>query len=565
MTQSSSVASCDEPVASSSSGWHPKSDHVDMSIVYAARRREFVPPNGLRIDECWQRMNEMVLRGKLDSDGIRLGDFLIISNALISNGRLDCVSSRDLIELVHFRLKHRSRFPNILTMIHFLRLLNHTRGSILSLRAITLSLQVAPRLRVSELVEILALIVKTGALQQFSSDDVVDLLSTIHSRLRQCDKSDPAIVETDRKNIVRLLEYVYSSDFDITNLDDLKQTNLISLTLSLMDGRSCSYPNILSGMIDTGLHESLSMRNRSLIADGILKYQLRGWRYVESLFESEEWNVKLNQLGTDTGVDFSFSSHQSEPKETLVFGDASSFKGFTGKYERIYPDLNGGPIYRKIDGHFYLFFSPSSSCWQVSTDTGRDSLRVAFIPGEPGDPPMDQEGWRVFSRKYSSFVPTNLKTTSGEFPSPQQRLSSPTPRRSMSSGLVEEDSLFPEPTSITSGEDILTSWDNVCLVPQRTEKLDDLNTKLASIEDKIRSLESLFVGVGKITPIREEPKPVRSLLTVVSERMNSWFAREVVTVVPDNSSFDEIRTRALREEKLEGTAKKISRQFERRH
>jgi hypothetical protein len=554
-----------ESSSSSGSVLNVELDHFYTSLLSGARRTEFIPPTGYAKEDCWKRMNDILESAKRDVESVRLGDMLIFANALLTRNQLTCMSERELVELVRYRFKHRRRFPNILTLIQYLRFMDKTNNRLTSLHAISLTLRVAPRIRLSEMIEILGLLLRNEALTMFPPEDVIDLVSSISQRLADSDELSSEMTELTTKHIVRLVESFFS--FKLETLDDAVQTNLIEVVLLTMSGRNCAYPTVLKKMVDKGLDESISSRNRELIAKGIRDHQMSRWRYVESIFEDPEWSGKLFRLGDLTGVDFS-RSEPVDKGETIFFGNTESPKGFTGRYTRVFPDLNGAPMYRR--NNFNLYFSPYSNCWQISTDTETDSLRVAFISGTPDRVPLDDEGWNVFSRHKSCFTSTTMCLNNQGPSSVPPKISPARMTRSASTGFIESGG---GDSAVVYSDEILDSWKEVC---EEKSKLEDLEETVISLRNRISLLETLINASPpsttiSIEPSEPQPQPairnkeenvLRQFVGKLGSRLAKWLRPEMVPVYRHAFTFSEIRDKELRNEKLAETAKIVSRKFQ---
>ncbi len=568
----SNIPESSEPSSSSSAS----EDTTLLRLVASARRMRFIAPDGLTESYCWSRMNDMVMSSRDESSEIRLGDLLIIVNSLISNKKLYPLSLSEVTDLVAIRVKARSRFPNILTLIHYLRFTNYAKCRPQRLDQITRTLAMAPSVKLSELVEVFTLILKSDVLESSSRFEVADLLSAIEHRVSILEENSTES-EINRKNVVRLAEFFFN-EYKLDGLDRQTRIALLELVSRFMKDRNCAYPQILSGMLELGLQEGISPDDARLIAEAVRDHQLTRWKYVEPLFSGNpEWEDKLSRLSERSGIDLS-SPKRFPAADSLFFGpnlDYTSARGITGFYSRVSPDMNGGPVFKK--GKFLLYFSSSSGCWEISTDPSREIFRVAFIPGTSSSVPLEAEGWRVFRRKTGSFADTNFKLLKPDDVPTSTEIPKNPPNTSIDTGLVGTVSeVMPdrlrdiEPTS--SSESILADWESAAEVSEAKDtKLEELEALVKVLQERLTALEERTVSA----PISEKLKDAQrvsersvqpktqeeSSFSTICGSLLSWLKPEMVQVKQKLLTFDEFREEKLRNERIDRTAKLVARKL----
>lgn len=566
-SSSSGAQDCDHPI-----------DLFVLDLLDAARKRVFIPPRGSHMDDCWTRINVVIESAVRGDETYRFGDILLFSNTLLTNDRLKSVSPIELLEMIQSRIHQRSRLPNVFTLIQYLRFLVSTGAKPVSVSALSLTVQLAHQIKVSELIEIASLITRSKWIHGSSKNDVIDLLSILADRISSADDVN-AYSDRNHKNGEQLVSYFFNEFFDAADMNTPELRDAwLRLMVIVMADRHCASVGVLDKMIEIGLSlwETGYQDEARFIATAIRDHQLSRAFIIKSFLRDETRMRKLSALSNLTKVNLSF--HRDA--DMIRFGPTSSdsSKGLTGLYRRVLPDINGAPQYRK--GRFFLYHSSSSSCWQISTDVTRDFGRIAFISGSAAEIPFGKQGWQVFSRSKYSFVDCSYDVARFN-PGDELSLTSSKdhiPVRSAPIGLTSgdsepEDDREPQ-TAPKAGElveSFLNEWSAIEDVQKDAEnpagnRLVELERMVTELEEKVSFLEasiecrSVTVS-GPATPsITQTELGNSGLMRAIGSRLADMIRPELTQVnVP--RSFEAAREEDLRLDRLASKSRIISRKL----
>lgn len=552
-------------------------DGFDVDLLEAARKRVFIPPRGSYLDECWARMNDIIESASGENKAFRIGDILLLANSLLLNDRLVCVSSSELVEVIQSRVRQRSRLPNVFTLIQYLRFLSATDARPFSVQALTLTVQLAPQIRISELIEIASLMTRSKWIHSASRHEVIDLLSVIADRLGSVDDTN-AFSESNHRNGERLVAYFFTEFFDSADMTTPRLRDAwLRLVINVMADRHCASAEALDKMIEIGLSlwETGYQDEAKYIATAIRDHQLSRAFIIKPLLRDEDRRIKLAELSNLTKVTLSVY----RVTDMIRFGPAGSdsSKGLTGLYRRVLPDLNGAPQYRK--GSLFLYYSPSTSCWQISTDVTRDFGRIAFIPGSASEFPIAKQGWQVFSRAKYSFVDCSydlVKFTAGDELSrtpgkgPKAVKSAPIGLKSSDTEPQDDQEPHVEQQAEDLVDSILDEWSSTGQLPREadetnTKRLVELEQTVAELQAKLNSLEASLENKFVNDPI-PAASPAQAelgnsgLISAIGSKLADMIRPEL-TQVGGPRSFEATREEQLRQDRLAGQAKMISRKL----
>lgn len=539
-----STSSCDPPL--SSGHFEGPSVVADDLLLQAARRSTFVAPKGLNIEACWARMNSLLLDYLARSETARLGDIYLVANVLVGHNRITCMSRDDMVSRVQSTVRSRSRFPNVFTLLQYLRFLRSSATHPASLLVMTSTIQSSRQIKVSEVIEIVSQIARSSWVHSANKHELMDLLRCISDRVSHSRDID-AFSEFNHSNSKQLVEFFFSS----FSIPPGTHDTWLQLMMSIMKDRHCASPAGLEGMVDMGLSliRDDKLESARLVATAIRDHQLTRSKYLRHILADQMMKSKLMDLQTQTRIVL----NPNELLDSVRFGPGESLRGITGTYFRESPDVNGAPQYRK--GNFVLSFSPCSNCWEIRSDS--DSKRRAFISGARDEVPVNQTGWQIYIKKLFDFSdsPYTLGRVTDDGVS--RRITQPSSNVALETCI---DQLEPVEEPIV--DEILQQWP----VSSRRETEEKLGARIADLEKLVAGLEDrmhlLEQSRAEERPeekrdIREHSRPREG---IVLRALTRWLVPEV-TRVDGPQSFESMRQQVLRNEKLEDKAKLISRKL----
>lgn len=539
-----------------------------------------MPPTGYTQEESFRQLNQMVQAEFQVSDSIRLGDLLLISNTLVGNDSLSVLTKEELVEFVIGKVRQRARLPNIFTLLQYLRFVNLSATKLQSLQAIVLTLERSPDVKVSELIELVNLMLTMRIPQTHPEGDVSELIAVIRDKLCVASARDPdGMSGKVKSNANRLSEYFFRSFVGDNSLVPHLRDELLVLIGDVMEGRNCASPEILRSLIELGFKykESREMDMAILTAQLVRDTQLPRWLSVRGLFSSyPEAADMLEDLSSYTGVSLLLEA-ADEPVpassgETVSFSLRDTLSGKSRALDQLFVRLekthNSRPLYSSRAG-FYLHFSNSTGCWQVGKSIERDLVRDAYIRSDSQGVPLGQSGWRVFSN--GKFVESKRVMESGKasrrrpgvFKSRKESIAS----ESVAVG-VADSTAFPVESNNTDSN-IAARWEqaiSLCEEIKKSEpdelekddsKLKELELLVSDLKQRIDDLQS------RIEKSSVQPSSLRKMADSLVAAIDSLGERGRADMIPSGivRTFDAHRKEYLDRVRLETQSKIVARKL----
>lgn len=567
--------------ASSSSG-HARLPETELfnNLIAASRRTRFVPPTGYTQEESFRQLNELLQAEQEVPESIRLGDLLLISNTLVCNDSLSVLTKEELVEFVIGKVRQRARLPNIFTLLQYLRFTNLSATKLQSLQAIVLTLERSPEVKVSELIELVNLLLAMRIPQTHPEGDVSELIAVIRNKLRVASARDPdALSGKVKSNAYRLSEYFFRSFVGDTSLAPQLRDELLALIGDVMKGRNCASPEILRSLLELGMKykESREKDMAILTAQLVRDTQLPRWLSVRGLFSSDpEAASMLDDLSSYTGVSLLLEAADqpiaASSGETVSFSLRDTLSGKSRALDQLFVRLenshNSRPLYSSRTG-FYLYFSSSTGCWQVGKNIERDLVRDAYIRTDPQDVPLGQTGWKVFSN--GKFVESKRVMESGKS-SRRRPAVFKTRKESIASESVALGVAEPKASPVESNDsdsDMAARWEqaiSVCEAIKASEPVDqekddprlkELESLVSDLKQRIDDLQS------RIEKSSVQPSSLRKMADSLVAAIDYLGERGRADMIPSGKvpDFDAYRKEYLDRVRLETQSKMVARKL----
>ena len=565
------------------------SNHLDSSILSAARRVKFIAPTGFSLSECFERMNELLAQEANAASSVRLGDLLLVSNVLLSNGALSLLADWQLTNLVQSRVQLRPRLPNVFTLIQYLRYLVAAKAAPVSIPSLRRTMEHVPELKISELIEITSLMLRAG-IPLGDDRDVIDLLQVVSDRLLDESARDPESLSPKNKaNALRFTEWFFTQ-YSRT-LSGPVNDELIRISLTIMRNRNCASVSILEAMIQFAMEhvETKELEMARALAESIKIDQLARWHTVKPLFMNNLTVAgNIDHISKFTGIPLVIGPPIVESNQPvcedmsgdrLVFSlrdSASPNRPLDEVYVKQSSDWNGRPLYRS-EKHS-LYYSQMAGSWQVGSDPRRDFIRTAFIISSDPTPPIGIEGWQVYSPSKRSFVSSDRVVTLPDAASLRRQRPYDCNIESKNIGVevvaepvaevghnqVHECSFDGDQWTDLTSNDVPEAVGHSAPPVESTnvKGMDEMQSRISELSAKVDALERLVSELVSSASSPRVPKLKRMADSLISA-IDSTAAPKRAGMIPLGGvpSFDDQRLHLLAQERLSRTSKIIARKL----